>query len=582
MDGGIDIDASRDMYEEFIDTDGLVDEAEVLDGTQLKDEEEDCPITAIPRWFTSNTWDNINDPSPALGLEELTSWHKGDQMAKGMPFKNKASIQYVLTLYSVEHNKQCKFEANQEKEKLQMVRRMSAQHRLYTVETQSSLLRTGGGAHTHRVSLMDKTCTCGKWEANKIPCSHLIAVCAKYNNNAMEFMDRFYRVSERYQSDEPIFQLLEDSTRQCTLSTVTNLSQETVWRTSTMTSQWRRDNGDDPTDLPTHFFKIIMPQTLQEGKLWIPKKFISEYGIHLSDMAFLTIPNGTKWKVKLTKSNGEVCFGNGWCEFASSHALALGHLLVFRYEGNSEFFVLIFDATTTEIDYPAAELQDHTGEKPPVPLPYKRAKPIHQVLRGQGSAHGVGGVAEHLMRANAFKSENPLFTVTIHPSYINGKDLASLPHGIINYLPSEGFTKDYTTKGSTFTVKLKVVDRYWPVKLYIYEGKYTSYVISTGWSAFARDNTLRSTTGDVPYEDMHGDPTAAVVEDGDDEVDVDTTAAAQTGPPPPSLRAMMETIMTTQANHGQVLYGLLGDIAALRADLAGFRRQVPPSPSSDS
>ncbi|KAK7857178.1 signal recognition particle receptor subunit alpha like protein [Quercus suber] len=72
---------------------------------------------------------------------------------------------------------------------------------------------------------------------------------------------------------------------------------------------------------------------------------------------------------------------------------------------------------------------------------------------------------------------------------------------------------------------------------------------------------------------MHGDPTAAVVEVSDDEVDVDTTAATQTGPPPPSLRAMMETIMMTQSTHGQVLYGLLGDIAALRVDVANFRRQ---------
>nr|POE75948.1 hypothetical protein CFP56_23412 [Quercus suber] len=56
---------------------------------------------------------------------------------------------------------------------------------------------------------------------------------------------------------------------------------------------------------------------------------------------------------------------------------------------------------------------------------------------------------------------------------------------------------------------------------------------------------VQSNTGDVPYEDMHGDPTAAVVEDGDDEVDVDTTAAAQIGPPPPSLHDMMETVMMT-------------------------------------
>ena len=33
-----------------------------------------------------------------------------------------------------------------------------------------------------------------------------------------------------------------------------------------------------------------------------------------------------------------------------------------------------------------------------------------------------GGVAENLMRANAFKSKNPVFMIIIHPSYINGKD----------------------------------------------------------------------------------------------------------------------------------------------------------------
>ena len=57
---------------------------------------------------------------------------------------------------------------------------------------------------------MDRTCTCRKWEANKIPCSHLIAVCAKYNHDVTEFMDRFYRMEERYHSYKPIFQPLKD------------------------------------------------------------------------------------------------------------------------------------------------------------------------------------------------------------------------------------------------------------------------------------------------------------------------------------------------------------------------------------
>ena len=35
-----------------------------------------------------------------------------------------------------------------------------------------------------------------------------------------------------------------------------------------------------------------------------------------------------------------------------------------------------------------------------------------------------GGVAENVVRAKALKSENPLFKVVIHPSYVNGKDRA--------------------------------------------------------------------------------------------------------------------------------------------------------------
>ena len=43
--------------------------------------------------------------------------------------------------------------------------------------------------------------------------------------------------------------------------------------------------------------------------------------------------------------------------------VAVGHLLVFKYEGNSHFNVLIFDATATEIDYTLDdELQVHRIE----------------------------------------------------------------------------------------------------------------------------------------------------------------------------------------------------------------------------
>ena len=81
---------------------------------------------------------------------------------------------------------------------------------------------------------------------------------------------------------------------------------------------------------------------------------------------------------------------------------------------------------------------------------------------------------------------------------------------------------------------------------------------------------------------MHRDPITTVAKNGDDEVDVHTTAATHTGPHPPSLCAMIETVMMTQAAHGQLLDNLLAKVVALRMDLANYRRPVPPSPPSNS
>ena len=61
----------------------------------------------------------------------------------------------------------------------------------------------------------------------------------------------------------------------------------------------------------------------------------------------------------------------------------------------------------------------------------------------------------------------------------------------------------------------------------------------------SKKRQVRSTTRDIPNEDMHGGPTVAIAKDGDDKVDVDTAATAHASSPPPSLHAMMETIITT-------------------------------------
>ncbi|XP_023872550.1 uncharacterized protein LOC111985132 [Quercus suber] len=77
-----------------------------------------------------------------------------------------------------------KFGKNQAKAKDHMVTWMSAQVRIYQVDTLGNPLNGGGGQHMHRVNLRSMTCTCRKWEVLKIPCSHVIAICAKYKHDA--------------------------------------------------------------------------------------------------------------------------------------------------------------------------------------------------------------------------------------------------------------------------------------------------------------------------------------------------------------------------------------------------------------
>ena len=80
----------------------------------------------------------------------------------------------------------------------------------YQVDTPGNPLSNGGRQHTHRVDLRGMTCTCGKWEAYKISCSHVIAICAKYKHDAQQFIDPCSSVTHRYHSYEPVFQLLKD------------------------------------------------------------------------------------------------------------------------------------------------------------------------------------------------------------------------------------------------------------------------------------------------------------------------------------------------------------------------------------
>ena len=86
------MDDTWDVYEEFIDNDGPEDNPKLLDELQVENNVDACLISnPTPEWFTSNTWDNIHDPSPSMETG-LMSWRPGGETSKGMLFKNKATV----------------------------------------------------------------------------------------------------------------------------------------------------------------------------------------------------------------------------------------------------------------------------------------------------------------------------------------------------------------------------------------------------------------------------------------------------------------------------------------------------------
>ena len=82
-------------------------------------------------------------------------------------------------------------------------------------------------------------------------------------------------------------------------------------------------------------------------------------------------------------------------------------------------------------------------------------------------------------------------------------------------------------------------------------------------------STAAPTYGDQPAtKEIHVDPAANDI--------TDPTVA-----PLLPLHAMMETSMTTQATHGQLIDELLIEVAALRVDFAEYRSAFPPPLPSD-
>lgn len=116
----------------------------------------------------------------------------------------------------------------------------------------------------------------------------------------------------------------------------------------------------------------------------IPENFVNKFREELSTVATLTIPDGHVWRVGYRKMGNSIWFHERWEEFVECYSIRVGYFLVFRYEGNSNFFVHIFNLTASEINFQSNALSSASG------LNYGNRYNVFEELEEDDSAEILG------------------------------------------------------------------------------------------------------------------------------------------------------------------------------------------------
>ncbi|KAF7808621.1 B3 domain-containing transcription factor VRN1 [Senna tora] len=160
--------------------------------------------------------------------------------------------------------------------------------------------------------------------------------------------------------------------------------------------------------MASHFFKIILERSLQDGKLQVPNNFMKKYGGDMPNPLFLKPPDGTLWEIFWEKyDDGEVWFEKGWKEVAEHYSLQHGHLVVFKYEKGT---CHIGKKKKTEDNQQKMDQEDSSKKCPKS----KAIITIKERMKPLTCSEKVMA----LERVSTFMSKNPYFKIVIQPSYI--------------------------------------------------------------------------------------------------------------------------------------------------------------------
>lgn len=109
------------------------------------------------------------------------------------------------------------------------------------------------------------------------------------------------------------------------------------------------------------FFKVLLGDFAK--RLKVPPNFLKNISTEASRKVSLQGPSGSKWYVQLVKNVDGTFLTAGWPKFVKDHSLKEHEFLVFQYEGNMHFNVLIFDTTACERE-DVFSVRPHKSSKP--------------------------------------------------------------------------------------------------------------------------------------------------------------------------------------------------------------------------
>ena len=104
-----------------------------------------------------------------------------------------------------------RFKRYQDKASRHRVRMHDSYTGLFEITTPVNSFTANKGNHIHNVRLSEKSCTCGKWQLYKIPCSHVLAACAQMSIDVIQYIDPCYKLSERRACYDRSFMPVSDS-----------------------------------------------------------------------------------------------------------------------------------------------------------------------------------------------------------------------------------------------------------------------------------------------------------------------------------------------------------------------------------